>query len=101
MAQNVVGNLSLQVGFFHFHDVARVASFLVVSMAATTGIVLPAGLPITGFLGGYMVVYVTGAALYLAYVARGPLRIAAPRRSDLLPCSPARGRGCTAKGASL
>jgi len=75
MAQNVASCLLLHTGFFR--QIARVATFLVLAMAAMTGIVLAAGLTITGFLGGYTLVYVAGAALYIAYVMRGPFRIAA------------------------
>jgi hypothetical protein len=56
---------------------ARVATFLVIAMAAMTGVVLVAHLDITGFIAGYAVVYLAGAALYIAYVFRGPFRIAA------------------------
>ena len=75
MAQNVASNLLLHTGFFR--EIARVASFLVAAMAAMTGIVLSAGLDITGFLAAYAAVYVAGAALYLVYGARSPFRIAA------------------------
>jgi O-antigen/teichoic acid export membrane protein len=75
MAQNVASNLLLHTGFFR--EIARVASFLVAAMAAMTVIVLAAGLDFTGFLGGYALVYVAGAALYVAYVVRKPFRIAA------------------------
>jgi hypothetical protein len=54
-----------------------VASFLVAAMAAMTALVLGAGLDITGFLAGYAVVYVAGAALYVYYVVRQPFRLAA------------------------
>ncbi len=77
MAQNVASNLLLHTGFFH--EVARVASLLVAGMGVMTGIVLALGLDITGFLAGYMIVYLMGAALYLVYVVRGPFRIAANR----------------------
>jgi hypothetical protein len=75
LAQNVASNLLLHTGFFR--EIARVASFLVVAMAAMTGVVLMAGLDIVGFIGGYTVVYIGGGALYIAYVLRGPFRIAA------------------------
>ena len=75
MAQNVASCLLLHTGFFR--EIARVASFLVAAMAAMTTLVLLTGLDITGFLAGYAVVYVAGAALYLYYVVRQPLRVAA------------------------
>jgi O-antigen/teichoic acid export membrane protein len=78
LAQNVASNLLLHTGFFR--EIARVASFLVVAMAAMTGIVLATGVDIVGFIGGYAAVYVAGAGLYIAYVARGPFRIAAVPR---------------------
>jgi len=74
MAQNVASYLLLHTGFFR--NIARVATFLVVAMAAMTAIVLAAGLDITGFLGGYTVVYIAGDALYFGYVVSGPFRIA-------------------------
>ncbi len=75
MVQNVASNLLLHTGFFR--EIARVASFLVVAMAAMTGIVLAAGLDITGFLAAYALVYVAGAVLYIVYVVNRPFRIAA------------------------
>jgi O-antigen/teichoic acid export membrane protein len=75
LAQNVASNLLLHTGFFR--EIARVASFLVVAMAAMTGVVLMAGLDIVGFIGGYTVVYIAGGALYIAYALSGPFRIAA------------------------
>jgi O-antigen/teichoic acid export membrane protein len=75
MAQNVASCLLLHTGFFR--EIARVASFLVAAMAAMTALVLLTGLDITGFLAGYAVVYVAGAALYLYYVVRQPFRLAA------------------------
>jgi O-antigen/teichoic acid export membrane protein len=74
LAQNVASSLLLHTGFFR--EIARVASFLVVAMAVMTGIVLAIGLDIVGFIGGYAAVYVAGAGLYIAYVLRGPFRIA-------------------------
>jgi O-antigen/teichoic acid export membrane protein len=74
LAQNIASNLLLHTGFFS--EIARVASFLVVAMAAMTGIVLGLRLDIVGFIGGYTVVYVAGAAVYIAYLLRGPYRIA-------------------------
>ena len=38
--------------------------------------VLLSGLDIVAFIGGYASIYVIGAALYVAYVVRGPLRTA-------------------------
>lgn len=78
LAQNVATNLLLHLGFFS--EIARVATFLMVAMAAMTAIVMIAGLGIVGFIGGYAAVYVAGAALYVAYVVRGPFRIAAQGR---------------------
>lgn len=75
LAQNVASSLLLHTGFFR--ELARVASFLIVAMAAMTAIVLAAGTDIVGFIGGYAVVYVAGAALYIGYAVRGPFRIAA------------------------
>ena len=74
MAQNVASNLLLHTGFFP--EIARVATFLVVAMAAMTAIVVVAGLDISGFLGGYTAVYIAGAVLSIGYVLRGPFRIA-------------------------
>ncbi len=74
LAQNVASNLLLHTGFFR--ELARVASFLIVAMAAMTGVVLAAGADIVGFIGGYAAVYVAGGALYIGYVLRGPFRIA-------------------------
>lgn len=75
MAQNVASCLLQHTGFFR--EIARVATFLVVAMAAMTAIVIASGLDIVGFIGGYAAVYVAGAVLYIAYVIRGPFRIAA------------------------
>jgi O-antigen/teichoic acid export membrane protein len=75
LAQNVASCLLLHTGFFR--EIARVANFLVIAMAAMTAIVLLAGLDIVGFIGGYAAVYMVGSALYVAYVLRGPFRIAA------------------------
>ncbi len=74
LAQNVASCLLLHTGFFR--EIARVASFLVVAMAGMTALVLLTGLDIVGFIGGYAVVYVMGAVLYVIYVLRGPIRIA-------------------------
>ena len=41
-----------------------------------TALVLLSGLDIVGFIGGYAAVCVMGAVLYVAYVLRGPIRIA-------------------------
>lgn len=75
LAQNVASSLLLHTGFFR--EIARVATFLVAAMAVMTGIVLALRLDIVGFIGGYATVYVAGAGLYIAYVLRGPFRIAA------------------------
>lgn len=79
LAQNVANSLLLHLGFFK--EMARVATFLLVAMAAMTAIVLGAGLDITGFIAGYALVYLAGAALYIAYVFRGPFRIAGAARN--------------------
>lgn len=75
MAQNVASCLLQHTGFFH--EIARVATFLVVAMAAMSAIVLIGCLDIVGFIGAYTAVYVAGAVLYIAYVVRRPFRIAA------------------------
>ena len=75
LAQNVASSLLLHTGFFR--ELARVASFLIVAMAAMTAVVLAAGADIVGFIGGYAAVYVAGAALYIRYAFHGPFRIAA------------------------
>lgn len=75
MAQNVASCLLQHTGFFH--EIARVATFLVIAMAAMTAIVVAAGLDIVGFIGAYTMVYVAGGVLYIAYVVRKPFRIAA------------------------
>ena len=77
LAQNVASNLLLHTGFFR--EIARVATFLVAAMAAMTLIAIVAGVDIVSFIGGYAAVYVAGAALYIAYVWRGPFRRAAGR----------------------
>lgn len=74
LAQNVANSLLLHTGYFR--EIARVASFLVAAMAAMTAVVLLSGLDIVAFIGGYAFIYVIGAALYVAYVVRGPLRTA-------------------------
>ena len=75
MIQNVASCLLQHTGFFR--EIARVATFLVVAMAAMTGIVYVAGFDIVGFIGAYTAVYIAGAGLYIAYVVRKPFRIAA------------------------
>jgi O-antigen/teichoic acid export membrane protein len=75
MAQKVATGLLQHTGFFR--QIARVATFLVVGMAAMTTIVYAAGLDFTGFLGGYTVVFIAGAVLYIGDMVRGPFRIAA------------------------
>jgi O-antigen/teichoic acid export membrane protein len=74
LAQNVASCLLLHTGFFR--EIARVASFLVAAMAAMTALVLLSGLDIVSFIGGYAAVYVMGAALYVVFVVRGPIRTA-------------------------
>jgi O-antigen/teichoic acid export membrane protein len=68
LAQNVASCLLLHTGFFH--DIARVATFLVISMAAMTIVVIVSGAGIVGFIGGYAAVYVVGAALYVIYTVQ-------------------------------
>lgn len=80
LAQNVANNLLLHLGFFR--EIARVATFLVIAMAAMTAIVVLAGFDITGFIAGYALVYVAGGVLYVAYMVRGPFRIAAEARNE-------------------
>jgi hypothetical protein len=75
MAQKVATSLLQHTGFFR--QIARVATFLVVAMAAMTTVVYAAGLDFTGFLGGYTVVFIAGAALYISDMVRGPFRVAA------------------------
>ncbi len=75
MAQNVASCLLQHTGFFR--EIARVATFLVVAMAAMTAIVYVAGSDIVHFIGAYTAVYVAGAVLYIAYVVQKPFRIAA------------------------
>jgi hypothetical protein len=74
LAQNVASCLLLHTGFFG--EVARVASFIAMAMAAMTSVVILAGLDFVGFMGGYAFVYVLGASLYVVDVVRGPFRIA-------------------------
>ncbi|MGH9805861.1 MAG: hypothetical protein ACRD9W_01140 [Terriglobia bacterium] len=81
LAQNVASNLLLHTGFFR--EIARVASILVAAMAVMTMVVIFAGADIIGFIGGYAVVYVTGAALYVFYMVRKPFRLA--RAPEITP----------------
>ena len=76
LVQNVFSNLLLHTGFFH--EIARVATALVVAMAAMTLIVIAGGAGIVGFLGGYTAVYIVGSVLYVAYTVR---KIFAAKRS--------------------
>ena len=78
MAQNIAVCLLQHTGFFR--EIARVATFLVVAMAAMAASVFIAGFDIVGFIGAYTAVYVVGAALYICYVVSGPFRIAAPSK---------------------
>lgn len=78
MVQNVASCLLQHTGFFR--EIARIATFLVVAMAAMTAIVAVAGSDIVGFIGAYAAVYVVGAVLYVASVVRKPFRIAAQGR---------------------
>ena len=75
MIQNVASCLLQHTGFFR--EIARVATFMVVAMAAMTAVVYFAHSDIVGFIGAYATVYVAGAVLYTAYVVRKPFRIAA------------------------
>ena len=75
MVQNVASCLLQHTGFFR--EIARVATFMVVAMAAMTALVAFVGSDIAGFIGAYTAVYVLGALLYVAYVVRKPFRIAA------------------------
>ena len=75
LAQNVASNLLLHTGFFR--EIARIATFLIVAMAAMTLVAIGAGAGIAGFIGGYAAVYVAGAALYVVTLWRGPFRRAA------------------------
>ena len=77
LAQNVASNLLQHTGFFH--EIARVATFLAIAMAAMTLACIAAGVGIVGFIAGYAGVYVAGAALYAHALWRGPFRVA---RSD-------------------
>jgi O-antigen/teichoic acid export membrane protein len=77
-AQNVANSLLLHTGFFR--EIARVATFLVMAMAIMTSTVIALNLNIVGFIAGYGAVYIAGTILYLAYVVRGPFRIAAQPR---------------------
>lgn len=75
MAQNLASCLLQHTGFFR--EMAHGATFLVIAMAAMTTAVLAAGLDITGFLAGYAVVYIAGAAVFTIYLVRGPFHTAA------------------------
>jgi hypothetical protein len=75
LAQNIASSLLLHTGFFR--EIARVARFLVVAMAAMPGVVLAMGLDVVGLIGGYAAVYVAGAGLYIIYVLCEPFRVAA------------------------
>jgi hypothetical protein len=44
-------------------------------MTVMTAVVLLAGAGIVGFIGGYALVYLAGAALYVAYALCKPFRI--------------------------
>ncbi|MCX7297272.1 MAG: hypothetical protein NTU64_10420 [Hyphomicrobiales bacterium] len=78
MIQNVASCLLQHTGFFR--EIARVATFMVVAMAAMTAVVYIAHADIVGFIGAYATVYVAGAVLYTGYVVRKPFRIAAQDR---------------------
>jgi O-antigen/teichoic acid export membrane protein len=81
LAQNVANSLLLHLGYFS--EMARIATFLMVAMAAMTGVVLATGLTITGFIAGYALVYFAGAALYVTYVFRKPFRLIGQPRLEL------------------
>lgn len=76
LAQNVASNLLLHTGFFR--DIARIATMMVILMAAMTAAVALAGLDIVGFIGGYAAAYVAGAGLYI-YALRKPFHLAATK----------------------
>jgi O-antigen/teichoic acid export membrane protein len=78
LAQNVASCLLLHTGFFR--EIARVASLLVIAMAVMTAVVLLAGAGVVGFIGGYALVYLAGAVLYVGYVVRKPFRIASMQK---------------------
>jgi len=75
LVQNVASNLLVHTGFFR--EVARVATVLMILMAAMTAAVVLAGLDIVDFIGGYVAVYVADAALYVFYALSKPFRFAA------------------------
>ena len=78
LVQNLGINLLMHTGFFR--EIARVATVLMVAMAAMTAIVFVAGADIVDFIAGYAVVYCAGAVLCMLYVVRGPFRVAAGAR---------------------
>jgi hypothetical protein len=75
--------LLLHTGFFR--ELARVASVLVVAMAAMTAIVIACGGGIVSFIAGYAAVYVVGAALYIFHIAR---KVFTPRVPQAFPSAP-------------
>ena len=75
LVQNVASNLLVHTGFFR--EIARVATVLMILMAAMTAAVVLAGLDIVDFIGGYAAVYVVGATLYVFYALCKPFRLAA------------------------
>jgi O-antigen/teichoic acid export membrane protein len=79
LAQNVATCLLLQTGFFR--EIARVANVLVVAMAMMTAVVLVIDASVIGFIGDYTLVYVGGAASYVAYVVRKPFRIGSMQKA--------------------
>ncbi|MBI1201746.1 MAG: hypothetical protein GC182_04455 [Rhodopseudomonas sp.] len=83
MAQNVASCLLQHTGFFR--EIARVASFMVLAMAAMTAIVAMLGLDIIGFIGSYTLVYLAGGVLYTGYVIAKPFAIAATPKEPSLP----------------
>lgn len=73
MAQNVASCLLLHTGFFK--PIARIATFLVISMSAMTAIIALTKLDIIGFFVGYTAVYICGTMLYVLFALRGPIRL--------------------------
>lgn len=71
--------LLLRTGFFR--EIALVANVLVAAMAMMTAVVLVIDASVSGFIGGYTLVYVGGAAFYVAYVVRKPFRIASMQKA--------------------
>lgn len=73
MAQNIASCLLLHTGFFK--PIARIATFLVISMCAMTAIAALAKVDIVGFIAAYTATYLCGSALYVLFALRGPIRL--------------------------